>query len=279
MNRKEILRKCGVVLGWALFLAALAAALWFVSDRADAGSGPVTTVCIQTLQDADSILLVQEGAAVLIDAGEEADAPHILEVLRQYGVESLDYFILTHGDKDHAGGAARVLSEVPARRVIQPYYEAGRLVEELNAMLEQAGVPVVYPTRTLRLRAGQMRLLVYPPLEGHYADDNNYSLAVLMEHGQVSQLFAGDALRKRSEELLLIDWPAVDLYKVPHHGRANSATGALFDALKPQFAVVTAGSADQAVVSAARRSQTRLFYTSEGDCVFVSDGTSLQAWQ
>lgn len=279
MNRTEMVRKCGVILGWMVFVGALAAALWYGSDRSDPGSGPVTTVCIRTLHDADSILLVQEGAAVLIDAGEEADAPHILEVLRQYGVESLDYFILTHGDQDHAGAAARVLSEVPARRVIEPCYEAGRLVEELNAMLEQAGVPVVYPARTLRLQAGQMRLLVYPPLESHYADDNNHSLAVLMQHGQVNQLFAGDALRKRSEELLLTDWPAVDLYKVPHHGRANSATDALFDALQPQYAVVTAGSADQAVRSAAQRSHTRLFYTLEGDCTFVSDGVSLRAWQ
>lgn len=279
MNRREMVRKCGVVLGWVLFLGALAAALWYVSDRSDAGGGPVTTVCIQTRHDADSILLVQEGAAVLIDAGEESDAPHILEVLQQYGVETLDYFILTHGDKDHVGGAAQVLSQVPARRVIESYYDAGQLVDELNTMLEQAGIPVVYPTRTLRLRAGQMRLLVYPPLEGHYSDDNNESLAILMQHGQVNQLFAGDALRKRSEELLLTDWPAVDLYKVPHHGRANSATEALFDALQPQFAVVTAGSADQAVLQAAQRSHTRLFYTSEGDCTFVSDGVSLRVQQ
>ena len=276
MSINEIARKCGVVLGWIAFLGMLVLALWYTADQTKIAGGPVTTVCIHTKNDADSILLVQDGAAILIDAGEEVDAPHILEVLQQYGVEQLDYFILTHGDKDHVGGAARILSEVPARRVIQPYYEAGEMVNSLNAMLKKAGIPVIYPARTLRLQAGEMRFLVYPPLEGHYTDDNNYSLAVLVEHGQVRQLFAGDALRKRSEELLLIDWPEVDLYKVPHHGRANSATGDLFDALQPQYAVVTAKSADEAVLQAAQRNHTQLFYTADGDCTFISDGSTLQ---
>lgn len=277
MSINEIVRKCGVVLGWIAFLGVLVLALRHTANPANAAGGPVTTVCIHTKNDADSILLVQDGAAILIDAGEETDAPHILEVLQQYGVEELDYFILTHGDKDHAGGAARILSQVPARRVIQPYYEAGEQVQSLNAMLDEMGIPVIYPARTLRLQAGEMRFLVYPPLEGHYTDDNNYSLAVLVEHGQVKQLFTGDALRKRSEELLLIDWPEVDLYKVPHHGRANSATGALFDALRPRYAVVTAQSADEAVLQAAQRNHTQLFYTADGDCTFVSDGSTLQS--
>lgn len=279
MKVHDITKKIAIVLGWGLFLGILAGALWIVTDRTNIGSGPVTTVCIQTQNDADSILVVQEGAAILIDAGEEIDAPHILEVLRQYNVEQLDYFILTHGDKDHIGGAAQVLAEVPAKRVIQPYYEAGELVNALNDSLEKSGIPITYPTRTLRLRAGEIRFLVYPPLENHYNDANNYSLAILIQHGKVNQLFAGDALRKRSEELLQTDWPAVDLYKVPHHGRANSSTGRLFDALQPHFAVVTAKSADSAVLEAAERNETQLFYTASKDCIFVSNGNTLQVLQ
>lgn len=279
MNVHDIKNKIGMVFGWVLFLGILMGVLWLVNDSINTGNGPVTTVCIQTQNDADSILIVQEGAAILIDAGEEIDAPHILEVLRQYNVEQLDYFILTHGDKDHIGGAEQVLAEVPAKRVIQPYYEAGELVNTLNASLEKSGVPITYPTRTLRLRAGEIRFLVYPPLEKHYNDANNYSLAILIQHGRVNQLFAGDALRKRSEELLQTDWPAVDLYKVPHHGRANGSTGTLFDALQPRFAVVTAKSADAAVLEAAERNETQLFYTASKDCIFISDGNTLQVLQ
>lgn len=273
------IRKCGVVLGWLLFLVMLASTLSITTDLNSSGSGPLTTVCIQTENDADSILLVQQGAAILIDAGEEIDAPHILEVLREYGVGQLDYFILTHGDKDHVGGAIQILSEVPARRVIEPYYEAGESVEALNDFLEQENIPITYPTRTLRFRAGTFRVLIYPPLEKHYNDANNYSLAVLIQHDKVNQLFAGDALRKRSEELLQTDWGSVELYKVPHHGRANSATDKLFNAVQPKFAVITAGAADTAILEAAKRNKTQLFYTSDNDCVFISDGNILQVQQ
>lgn len=273
------MRKFGVFLGWCLFLGALAGTLYFFLEERHTGSGPVTTVCIQTQKDADSTLIVQDGAAILIDAGEEADAAHILEVMRQYGVETLDYFILTHGDQDHVGGAAEVLAEIPAKTVIQPYYEAGPEVQTLNNWLKQAHIPVMYPTRTLRLHAGQIRFLVYPPLEKHYNNENNYSLAVLVQHGRVNALFTGDALRKRSEELLLIDWPAVDLYKVPHHGRANGASETMFDRMQPQFAVVTAKTADEAIVNAAQRNKTQLFYTAQGDCIFVSDARQMLAMQ
>ena len=57
------------------------AAIWFVSAPENQVTGPVTVVCMQTEDDADASLLYQDGAAVLIDTGEETDADHILEVL------------------------------------------------------------------------------------------------------------------------------------------------------------------------------------------------------
>lgn len=262
--------------GWCVFLGALGAAVLAVSAPSRQAQGPVTAVCIQTQDDADATLLVQDGAAVLIDTGEDVDAPHILEVLAQYGVTKLDYLILSHPDADHIGGAVQVLSQIPADRVVQPYYtEEDERLTALDAWLEEQGVSVLYPTHTQTLRAGGMRLLVYPPLEKHYRETNNYSLAVLVQHGKVNMMFPGDALRKRSEELLHTDWPAIDLYKVAHHGRANAATEALFEALRPNYAVVTATSADQAVLDAADRQGAQLYYTAQGDCMFVSDGSTL----
>lgn len=272
----ERMKKAAVAAGWLLFLGMLLAAVYAVSESS-AGSGDVQVICIQTQNDADSTLLVQNGAAVLIDAGESCDAGHILEVLAQYGVTRLDAFVLTHGDADHVGGAQEVLSRVPAACVVEPYYDAGSTVDALNDALAEAGVRIVYPTRTLRLRAGQMRVLIYPPLEKHYGDSNNYSLAALVQHGEVNMLFTGDALRKRCQELLQVDWPPVDLYKVPHHGRASSATEAMFQALSPRYAVVTSDQADSTVTAAAEAEGAQLFYTLQGECVFTSDGRRLTA--
>lgn len=263
-------------MGWWLLIGGLVAVLWFVSVPGNQASGPVTVVCMQTEDDADAALLCQDGAAVLIDTGEETDADHILEVLEQYGVTKLDYLILSHPDADHIGGAMKILSKIQVERVVQPYYpKDNKRLKKLNEWLDEQGIPVIYPMRTQRLQAGGMRLLVYPPLEKNYNKSNNYSLGVLVQHKEVNLMFAGDALRKRSEELLSIDWPEISLYKVAHHGRANSASEKLFRALHPHYAVVTAGSADEVIQEVAKELGTTLYYTAEGDQVFISDGIVL----
>lgn len=269
-------RKIGVFFAWIIFLGSLSTVVLTITMPASASKGVVQVICIQTVEDADATLLIQGDSAVLIDTGTEADGGRILEVLKEQGIASLDYLILSHPDQDHIGGAMQILTSLPVGRVIQPYYtKEQEELEEINSYCERSGISVLYPSHTNRLQAGQMQLLVYPPLEKNYKETNNYSLAVLVRHEKVSMLFAGDALRKRSQELLYTDWPQIDLYKVPHHGRANSMTAALFAALHPAYAVITSDQADEAVVKAGEQEGSRLLYTLQGDCVFESDGTAL----
>ena len=58
--------------------------------------------------------------SVLIDTGEADDAPEITEKLRAAGVDTLDYLILTHFDKDHIGGLPTLLSEISADHILMP---------------------------------------------------------------------------------------------------------------------------------------------------------------
>lgn len=231
---------------------------------------------MKTIEDADAVLLYQGDDAVLIDTGEEQDARHILEVLHENNVDKLDYMILSHPDRDHIGGAMRILKEIPVGRVIEPYYtEENETLSVLNNWLEEQKISILYPTKTQRLKIGGMNFVVYPPLEKHYNDTNNYSLSVLVQHEKINMLFTGDALRKRSEELLYIDWPQLALYKVPHHGRANSMSAELFSVLRPTYALVTSGSADEIIIESASRMKTELIFTADGDAVFISDGSQL----
>lgn len=268
--------KIMMVLGFVVFFLLLLGSYVWLANEKETAKGPVKIITMQTKDDADCILLYQDGAAILIDTGEQQDAEHILEVLKQNNITKLDCMILSHSDKDHVGGALAVLQAIPVERVVEsPYEEANERMLEINHYLETNGIPVLYPTRTWRLQAGGMQVLVYPPLEKHYNDSNNYSLAVLVQHEKVNLLFAGDALRKRSEELLLIDWPRIDLYKVPHHGRKNSMSREMFEVLQPQYGVVTAKSADEDVLKAASEMGTELFFSGEQECCFISDGEIL----
>lgn len=272
------MRKAAVVSAWIALILILGAAYRAVGGRffLSEENGETQVRILQTKEDADCIIIGNGVKAVMIDAGEAQDGERILEVLQEMGVETLDALILTHPDLDHVGGASAVLQAVAVDKVIVPYYNGEK--EELDAVknyCKKAGIQVYCPNHVWKMNVGYVNLLICPPQEKHYKESNNYSLAVLAEHGSVRMFFGGDALRKRSEELLLMNLPEVSLYKVPHHGRANSASDEMFEALQPVYAVVTSKTADEEIVRCGRQYGSRLLFSGEADVVFQSDGKHL----
>ena len=69
--------------------------------------------------EGDSILIISPaGKSVLIDAGDAGKGKIVLDALKRYKVERLDYFIATHPHPDHIGGADEVLNGIKVNTVI-----------------------------------------------------------------------------------------------------------------------------------------------------------------
>jgi beta-lactamase superfamily II metal-dependent hydrolase len=69
--------------------------------------------------DGDAILIISpDGKAVLIDAGDAGKGKVVLEALKRYNVQQLDYFIATHPHPDHLGGADEVIKAVKVLNII-----------------------------------------------------------------------------------------------------------------------------------------------------------------
>jgi competence protein ComEC len=69
--------------------------------------------------EGDSILIVAPGGkSVLIDAGDAGKGKVILDALKRYKIEQLDYFIATHPHPDHIGGADEVINAIKVGTVI-----------------------------------------------------------------------------------------------------------------------------------------------------------------
>src|SRR6185295_19036749 len=67
----------------------------------------------------DSILIISPvGKSVLIDAGDAGKGKVILEALKRYNVQQLDYFIGTHSHPDHLGGADEVIKAIKVLNVV-----------------------------------------------------------------------------------------------------------------------------------------------------------------
>jgi len=69
--------------------------------------------------EGDAILIIVPGGkSVLIDAGDRGKGKVVLDALKRYNVQTLDYFIATHPHPDHIGGAAEVLKGIKVGMVI-----------------------------------------------------------------------------------------------------------------------------------------------------------------
>lgn len=69
--------------------------------------------------EGDSILIISPtGKSVLIDAGDAGKGKVVLDALKRYKIDRLDYFIATHPHPDHIGGADEVLSVTKVGTVI-----------------------------------------------------------------------------------------------------------------------------------------------------------------
>src|SRR5207248_8285386 len=92
----------------------------------------------------DSVFLrFPRGSTMVVDAGGLVGSPGfdigdrvVAPVLRASGIRHLDYLVLTHGDPDHIGGAAALISE----------FHPGEVWEGIP-------VPRFEPLTALRLRA------------------------------------------------------------------------------------------------------------------------------
>lgn len=235
------------------------------------------TVTVADLGKADAILLQSGEHAMLIDAGYEKSSDELLELLEKQGVSHLEALVLTHFDKDHVGGADHVLEELEVDRLLTPnYQEDSKQYEQFAEAAREAGLVLETFTDPLTFQLGGSDVSVYPPLRSSYEDDNDYSLAIMVQHGIDSFLFPGDAEQIRLDELMAQTSVNCTFLKVPHHGRAETNSGVFFRAASPQYAVITCDSKgpDSDVMSALNAVGAQVYLTSRGLVQCVSDGTN-----
>ena len=235
------------------------------------------TVHFLDIGQGDCTLLTQDGHAMLIDAGYEKSSDELLALLEKQGVSHLEALVLTHFDKDHVGGADHVLEELEVDRLLTPdYQEDSKQYEQFAEAAREAGLVLETFTDPLTFQLGGSDVSVYPPLRSSYEDDNDYSLAVMVQHGIDSFLFPGDAEQTRLDELMAQTSVNCTFLKVPHHGRVEANSGVFFRAASPQYAVITCDSEgpDSEVMSALNAVGAQVYLTSRGPVQCVSDGAN-----
>ena len=230
---------------------------------------------------ADAILLTTQSGTVLIDAGEKGFGKTILSYLEEKGVERIDYFIITHFDQDHVGGAAKVINNITVGTVLQSNRpKDSEEYEKYVKALDGAGIEPVTVRETYAFAFDGVSYTVDPPRQSEYSADssNNSSLIVTVRNGENRFLFMGDAQTERLAEFLDGNPAACDVLKIPHHGKDEPLLGELLEATQPSFAVITSSDEEPEsteTVGTLERMGVRVLLTREGAVTLRSDGANI----
>lgn len=216
-----------------------------ISDKLTEAKLPEVTgnfdFTILKIGQADAIILRTANHNVIIDCGEKDDGDEILEYLQTNDINTVDYLFITHFDKDHVGGAAKVIEHINIKNIITSDYE-GTNVEYENYIVtaQEKNITPILLTENISFTLDDVFFEILPPLKKVYKEgDNDFSLAIAATHGENTFLFAGDAEAERLTEIISQTGKTYNFLKVPHHGRYNKNTKAFIETIKPSYAVIT----------------------------------------
>ena len=209
------------------------------------------------------------GSTDVKNVGEQ----RILPFLKAKGIQKIDYWVISHTDKDHISGLEEVLqSGYPvANLIFSKYIIKDEAYEELVVIAENNGCRVLKMDRNDAVTDGKMRLeCVFPDVSYQNDDKNAMSLVVRYEENGFSGLFTGDI--GSMEEHYLTDngfAEKVTYYKSAHHGSKHSNSAEFLKALSPEETTISCGRENsyghpgKEAVSNIKESGSRLFLTTE----------------
>lgn len=183
---------------------------------------------------AEAIVLETPKGVFLIDSGKRGF--EVEKFLKAKGYEEIQAFIITHDQKDHAGGFLRILENFKIHEIWD------------NGFINYSFKPL---STVRHLERGDVLnfegyvFTILHPYRDFYdssllKDSNELSLIFNFHTNHHSFLFTSDA---GNASLLSIPtlYLKADLLKVPHHGSKHSFSREFYDAVNPKFCIISVG--------------------------------------
>lgn len=193
-----------------------------------------------------TVLDVGQGLAALVRVGDktlvydtgprysdhfDAGSGILVPFLRGAGIERIDTLVVSHGDADHAGGLAGLLSQ----------FRPERFLSGDSALQEKRGAEACRAGQGWRWQGVEFSI-IWPVATG--ADtNNNQSCVLLIQVDDQRILLPGDIEGEVERQLLArgsLPGPLM-LLVAPHHGSKTSSSQPFVEFLKPGHVVYSAG--------------------------------------
>lgn len=208
------------------------------------------------VDQAESILIVQDGFTMLVDSGDNFTGDDVVKYIKNLGIDKIDIFLITHFHRDHAGGAHKIISSLDVKKIVCHKFS------DLSTMQERFWYIDMSISRSIRETFGSMSIFMESACENNKLKNfdvgdakvytlsqnndavnvNNKSIVFKLVYGDFSMLFMADAESEVEKELLEEDADlSADVLKIGHHGSKTSTTDEFLDMVNPKYAVVSCG--------------------------------------
>ena len=230
----------------------------------------------------DSTFITINGYNMLIDSGNDQDGYYIVEFLKAQNVKKIDYFILTHFDEDHIGGAYKILEELEIGVLYMPgNSNKTQTYKKLISTIDEKNINVdttIKASNDTEYSLGNAKWKVLNINDGN--DLNDSSIVTEIDYGKTKYLFMGDATTKIEKQ---IEWNKVDILKVAHHGSDSSTSQEFLDKISPKYAIISVRNTNAhdfpkaEIIERLKNNDIETYRTDQDGTIWVtSDGTTIK---
>ena len=242
----------------------------------------------------DSILVMADGQAMLIDAAESKASSAIISYLQAQNVTELEYAVATHLHADHIGGYPKVMGAVKPKNVIESICPESILpttqtYEKYLKAIEESGAKYQALKAGDTFTLGNASITVLAPISEHASSLNNTSLVLRVQYDDVVCIFTGDMELPEEKTLVAssVEMPEnflkADFLKAGHHGSDTSSGEAFLAEVQPEYVGISCGVDNKYGHPAQSTLEHLKAYTDEvhitaeeGDIVFLYDADTRQ---
>ena len=239
-----------------------------------------------------------DGRDMLVDGGPNDSVLQCLGKHMPFWDRNLDLVVLSHPERDHAGGLVSVFQRYHVGYFVRSNIDKSTDTDKkLKSIVVEKKIPEKLVTANERITIGKAKLAVVWPSEAQIAMDRDQNIlgaatesvnedcvVFWLRYGSFDAFFPGDSDTAVSGNYIgeaLAD-KDVELLKVPHHGSKTGMNTALLDWIHPKVAVISVGKnsfghpAPEALKLLADRKTQVLRTDQSGDIHVVSDGKNWQ---